>query len=339
MKKISLMLIIVLLLGLFSCKNEKFEFPDYSYSTVYFPYQYPIRTLVLGDYETDNTSDNNLIFIISAHIGGMYNNTKNQTADFEIVPSLAQNVMTSLKDSLKLLPSSYYTLNPLSQLIIPKDSFYGGFKVQLTDAFLNDTMAYRKYYILPVRITASSLDSILSGSSLVANPDPRINSNWRILPKNFTLYGIKFINPYHGKYLHRGRSIKKDLGLVPIDTVIYRTQYVEQNEIWALMTNGRYKVTVTGVVRSKTGSPGTFKMNLTFNTNGDCIITTATGSAFTVAGTGKFVKDGDEWGNKKRNAIQLSYDITSGTNIFSVKDTLVIRDRDVRYEDFVPVIY
>jgi hypothetical protein len=80
-------------------------------------------------------------------------------------------------------------------------------------------------------------------------------------------------------------------------------------------------------------------MDLTFDTNNNCTITTATGSAFPVTGTGKFVEDADTWGNKPRNAIHLSYEITQGTNIFSVKDTLVIRDRDVRYEDYVPVLY
>ncbi len=339
MKKISLLIISVLFLGLYSCHNEKWEFPDYYYSTVYFPYQYPVRTLVLGDYETDNTNDNNLKFLISAHIGGMYDNTSDRTVNYEIVPSLAQNVITSLKDSIKLLPSSYYAVSPLNQFIVPKGKFFGGFEVQLAEAFLDDTFAYRVRYVVPVRITDSSLDTILSGKSPISNPDPRIAGNWNITPKNFALFGIKFINPYHGKYLHRGIAIRKDLSMVPIDTVIYRTQYIEKNEIWALKTSGRYKVTVTGVVRSKPGSPGTFKMDLNFNTNGDCTITTSIGSAFTVTGTGKFVKDGDEWGNKKRNAIQVSYDISSATNIFSVKDTLVIRDRDVRYEDFVPVIY
>lgn len=339
MKKISLLSISLLFLGFLSCHNEKWEFPDYYYSTVYFPYQYPVRTLVLGDYETDNSNDNNLKFIISAHIGGMYENSKDRTVNYEIVPTLAANVITSLKDSIKLLPSTYYSLNPVNQFIIPKGKFYGGFEVQLTEVFLNDPKAFKICYVVPVRITDSSLDTILSGKTSIPNPDPRVAGDWNIPPKNFALYGIKFINQYHGKYMHRGISIRKDLGMVPQDTVIYRTKYVESNEIWALKTTGRYMVTVTGVVRSKPGSPGSFIMNLTFDSNNNCTISTATGSAFPVTGTGKFVKDGDTWGNKSRNAMYLSYDITQGTNIFSVKDTLVIRDRDVRFEDFVPVVY
>ena len=339
MKKISILFISILFFGMFSCQNENWDFPDYYYSTVYFPYQFPVRTLVLGDYEADNTNDNNLRFLISAAIGGMYENNANRTVNYEIVPNLAQNVATTGRDTLKLLPSAYYTLNPLNQISIPKGKFDGGVTVQLTEAFLNDTMSYRNCYILPVRITASSMDSILSGKSDLANPDPRIAVDWDTPPKNFTLFGIKFINPYHGKYLHRGQSIIKDATNVTLQTINYRQQYVEQDEIWALRTIGRNTVSVTGVVRQTPSSPGSFIMNLTFDANQNCTIVQNPASAFPVSGTGKFVKDGDIWGNKPRNAIHLSYQITVGTNTHFVTDTLVIRDRDVRFEEFVPVIY
>ena len=43
----------VLALGFASCENGDNEFPDYEEQTVYFPYQYPVRTLVMGDDEYD----------------------------------------------------------------------------------------------------------------------------------------------------------------------------------------------------------------------------------------------------------------------------------------------
>jgi len=339
MKKISLLFISVLLVGFFSCHNEDREFPDFDYTTAYFPYQYPIRTLVLGDYpEGDNTNDNKLIFEISAHIGGMYENTKTRTVDFEVAPSLASNVATLTKDTLRLLPSAYYTLNPTSQITIPKGKFYAGFQVQLKEAFLDDSMAYRICYALPVKITGSTLDSILRGSTLKTNPDPRVSGDWNVPPKDFTLFGIKFINAYHGKYLHRGRSIIKDNLNVPLDTMVYRTKFVENNEIWALKTIGKNTVTVSGTVRANP-SPGKFAMDLTFNSSGDCVITKNNASAFDVTGTGKFVKGGDSFGNKPRNTIHLAYQITVGTDTHNVTDTLVVRDRDVRFESFSPVVY
>ena len=338
MKKISIF-ISVLLLSLSSCHNEKWEFPDYPYSTVYFPYQYPVRTLVLGDYETgDNTNDNELKFIISARIGGMYENTKNQTVAYEILPSLAQNVKTSLNEPIQVLPAAYYTLTPVNQFIIPKGQFYAGFEVQLTEAFLNDPEAHKIHYVIPARITASSLDSILSGSTIVTNADPRIAGNWIVPPRNFTLFGIKYINPYHGKYLHRGQSIIRDDGNNIIQTHTYRQPYVEQDEIWALTTVDKNSVKVTGTIRQTPSSPGTFTMLLAFDNNNNCTIVQDPASAFEVTGTGKFVKDADMWGNKPRNAIHLNYQISVGTNTHHVTDTLVIRDRDVRFEQFIPVI-
>jgi hypothetical protein len=48
MKK--LLLILPLIIGLTSCSNFEKDHPDFAYTTGYFPYQYPVRTLVLGDY-------------------------------------------------------------------------------------------------------------------------------------------------------------------------------------------------------------------------------------------------------------------------------------------------
>ncbi|MGV8094983.1 MAG: hypothetical protein AB2L24_24275 [Mangrovibacterium sp.] len=56
--------IILFIAGLFSCQNEDWSFPDFDYTTTYFPYQYPVRTLVLGDYYFDNTNDNQHKFLI-----------------------------------------------------------------------------------------------------------------------------------------------------------------------------------------------------------------------------------------------------------------------------------
>ena len=66
MKKISI--IIVLFATLFACKNQDVDFPDFDYTAAYFPRQYPVRTLVLGNDIYDNTNDNNHKFLISARL-------------------------------------------------------------------------------------------------------------------------------------------------------------------------------------------------------------------------------------------------------------------------------
>ena len=58
-KKISYMFSLLMATALFtSCKNGDATFPDYENgTTVYFAYQRPVRTIVLGDDEYDTTMD------------------------------------------------------------------------------------------------------------------------------------------------------------------------------------------------------------------------------------------------------------------------------------------
>ena len=45
MKIIKAFIPLVMAMGLLlSCENEDWEFPDFNYTTTYFPYQYPVRT-------------------------------------------------------------------------------------------------------------------------------------------------------------------------------------------------------------------------------------------------------------------------------------------------------
>lgn len=348
MKKKSLILIAMLLLGVFSCSNEKWEFPDFDYTTTYFPYQYPVRTLVLGDYVFDNENDNNLKFKISAHIGGMYENNQDWIVTYQLEPSLVTKVITSpnlfdgktvsTPDTLQILPSEYYTLSPADQFVVPKGSFFGEIEVQLTEAFLDDPKSVLTRYVIPLQIESSTTDSVLVGKPKVISPNSNIAGDWTIPPKNYTLFAVKYVNAYHGKYLHRGQSVIKDNVPTLLETIIYHKKYVEQDELWALQTVGRNKVRVTGTLRKTPTSPGKFTMDLTFDTNDDCIITTAAGSAFPVSGTGKLVKDGDMWGNEPKDAIYLNYVVTQGINTHTITDTLVFRDKAVTFLQYTPVI-
>ena len=83
-------------------------------------------------------------------------------------------------------------------------------------------------------------------------------------------------------------------------------------------------------------SPVDVNLELAFNNNGDCTISSFGEDAYEVEGSGKFVKDGDEWGGEKRDVIYLSYTYKDSVNDedHAVKDILVIRDRDVKFEEF-----
>jgi hypothetical protein len=338
MKKI--LVIITLVIGLIACKNQKVDFPNFDYTSGYFPYQYPVRTLVLGDYIYDNANDNNHMFVINVTMGGVYSNEKDRAFDMSLDPTLCKKVLfTSTNDTIRLMPATYYTLSSSTNIVIPKGEIMGGIKVQLTDAFFNDPLAIKNSYVIPLRLNGSlDVDTILKGLSVISNPDPRISTQWTIVPKDFTMFCVKYINPYHGTYLHRGVAVVKNAAATVLETTPYRTTFIEQNELWNVKTASMSQVTVTGNVRS-TLITGTFNMLMTFAADGSCVVTQATGSAYTITGTGKFLQDGDLWGNKKRDVIYLQYQLTSGANTYFATDTLSIRDRAVVMEVYTPKVF
>lgn len=345
MKKIiKLFGIILLFQGLSSCTNQNWDFPDFDYTTTYFPYQYPARTLVLGDYYFDNTNDNGLKFLIGAHMGGVYENKKDIPVGFVVDESLVENLFNAQGIPIRALPKAYYTLSNESEILIPSGKLQGGIEVQLKPSFLDDTLAIAPLnstnYVIPLRITSSTTDSILVGSTSMQNPDPRIAANWTVKPKNFTLFGIKYVNEYHGKYLLRGASQIKALDGSDVETIVYRQKYIERNPVVALTTFRKNVVKYTNSIkRTVGGSPGSFEMTLTFDGNDACVIANTTKyPGVVVTGIGKRVKNAEEWGGKKYHTIYLDYKINVASQVHSVKDTLVFRDKGIIFEEFVPSV-
>ncbi|MCE6991183.1 DUF5627 domain-containing protein [Dyadobacter sp. CY323] len=335
MKKISFLLVLLAIMT--GCKNQEIEFPDFEYTTGYFPYQYPIRTLVLGDYIYDNTNDNAHKFQISAAMGGVYKNDKDRIFTIEVDNSLCNQArFASTGQPMYPLPEKYYKLSAANQLIIPAGEFNGSIEVQLSDDFFDDTLASRLAYVLPVRIKeVANLDSLLRGKSTMERPDPRIVANWEVVPKDFTMFAVKYVNPFHGSYFHRGRSTIDSAGKA-LETNVYRQQYVEKDEVWTLNTKAKNKVAVDGVIRSK-GMTGALRMLLTFNGD-NCTVQGTAGTSGVITGTGKFLDDADNWGNKKRDAIHLTYEFSEAGKKYTATDTLVVRDRGVVMELFTPLI-
>ena len=108
------------------------------------------------------------------------------------------------------------------------------------------------------------------------------------------MFGVKYVNPYHGSYLHRGKNIVKDASGTIQETNVYHTYYTEQNEIWSLVNTTKNQVSVKGNTHSNL-VPGSLNMNLTFASDSTCTITQATGSAYTITGSGKFQSNADIW--------------------------------------------
>jgi hypothetical protein len=324
--------------GMFSCKNFEIDHPDFDYTTGYFPYQYPVRTLVLGDYIYDNTNDNAHRFVISVAMGGLYENTKNRSFSFEVDNSLCNNILFATGgDAIKAMPANYYSLSSPGTIVIPKGDMNGGVTVQLTDAFFSDPLAIKLGYVVPLRLKGSSdVDSILSGKSTISGADVRVASQWNVAPKNFTMFAVKYINEFHGNYFHYGTSKVKDASGTEVETTTYSTPYVENNMVTKLTTTARYQVSLNMLFKSSIVK-GDLKMLLTFNGN-NCTITAPAGLAYTITGTGTFKSKEYSWGSKQRDGIVLNYTVTTATNKYEASDVLVARDRAVVMEVYTPVV-
>ncbi len=340
MKKIFIItLLTAFVTGLFtSCENGDWEFPDYEYSAVYFAYQSPVRTIVLGEDVFDTSLDNEYKCQIMATMGGVYSNEKNVEIGIRIDNALCDNlVFDNSGEAVTPMPSSYYTLSS-DKIIIEKGSILGGVTVQLTEAFFNDLKSLGTNYVIPVVMTGVvNADSILSGIPLADNPRRGVASDWDVQPKDYVLYAVRYINPYDANYLRRGKDV---ISGDQSGTKVRHAQYVEQDEVIAKITT-RSLSTIAWEHQTKDMNNITRNsvMLLTFNEQSDCTLTSET-DGVAVTGTGKFVSKGDKnsWGNKDRDVLYLDYTVNYGDIQVVTKDTLVVRDRGVKAEWFTPVL-
>jgi len=187
-----------------ACRNGDWEYPDNENSRTYFAYQTPVRTITLGtDNAYDNSLDNEWKCQIMATVGGFYEIKKDIEITFKVDNSLCDNL-----ENVTAMPSNYYSLSDNSKMIIKKGGKpIGGVVVQLTEAFFADPLALKANYVIPLVITnVTNVAGIQSGTQAtgVSNPNRFNPDDWEVAPKDYTLYAIKYINPYDVIYLRRG---------------------------------------------------------------------------------------------------------------------------------------
>ncbi len=327
-----------------SCYNADKEFPDYEGgTTAYFAYQFPVRTLILGNDIYDNTLDNAHKCQIWSTMGGAYGG-RNAFIDIAVDETLCDNlwfVDEGGNPSAPVLPmpTSYYQL--LSNVIPYNGDPRGYVEVQFTDAFFNDPKAIANTYVIPlVMKNAKGIDHILTGKPREGLSPSRTNSeDWEVLPKDYVLYCVKYMNPWQGKYIRRGVDnvtekgvtntvVRKDFSLVNTDVEHYKENPVNQNdEVCGIdtknMSQAIFPVSINiGKDASGDARPSqSCKLVLTFNGN-NCTITSddeevpSSGSGeFIVKGTDKPEYKDYQWGNMNgkpvsRDILRLSYNVT-----------------------------
>lgn len=333
MKKV-LFILSTLACGMFSsCENGDWEFPDFEYTTTYFAYQSPIRTITFGEDYYDTTSDNLRQCQIMATMGGVYSNKKNVEVSIAVDNSLCDGLVFGDGNDIVAMPTSYYSLSD-NKIVIKKGEILGGVTVQLTDAFFADPDAVNTKYVIPVKMTGvNGVDSILCGTPLVDNPRYGVAEDWEVLPKNYILYAVKYINQYDAVYLRRG--VDNYSGEIEGTTVRHK-EYVEKDDVIdGITTRSLNTIAWKHPAKDAEGEDAGAVLLLTFDSNGSCTITSDT-EGVTATGTGQYVVDGDKksWGNEDRDALYLDYTLEYAGVKCQTKDTLVVRDRGVRSEWF-----
>ncbi|MCL6219709.1 DUF5627 domain-containing protein [Zunongwangia pacifica] len=343
MKNKILILLFLSVALLSSCENGDWDFPDYEYQAVYFAYQYPVRTITLGEDIFDTTLDNEGKCVIIATIGGLYENKQNVTIDFQVDNSMVDGlVFEGAGNKVLPLPSSHYTLGS-DDIVIPKGELTGGVEVQLTDAFFNDPKSLENNYVIPVRmLNATVVDSILSGEPQVATPRRGVETDWATLPKDFIFYAVKYINTWEGFYLRRGEDVitgkNGNTGLNR--TEVRREESVVDDEVVLLDSQSRWQVNFPLSLQDIDGNDLNIVLLLNFDEEGNVNVSSSNPSEYTATGSGSFVKDGEKnsWGSQDRDALYISYEIETEDLNIRTEDTLVMRNRGVAMETFKPVL-
>ena len=353
----------VISLAFTSCYNSEHEFPDFEGgTTAYFAYQFPVRTLILGNDIYDNTLDNNHRCRIWATMGGAYHG-RDGSVSFVVDESLCDNlwfVDDGGNPSVLVtpMPSDYYEL--LSNTIPYKGDTRGYVEVQFTDKFFQDPKAIENTYVIPLLMTdAKGIDHILTGTPREGLDPSRTNTDdWDILAKDYVLYCVKYVNPWDAKYIRRGvdnvtengsttQIVRKDFSLVNSDLEHYTENPVNANDEVCSINTKNMTQAIFPVSFKTSGASISCNLILTFSGN-TCTISTDDENV-TVTGSGEFIAKGTErpeykdyqWGSNngqpvQRDILRLAYDVNfESKNIqVSTADTLVVQTRESNKKEF-----
>lgn len=332
-----------------SCYNAENEFPDYEGgTTAYFAYQDPVRTLVLGTDINDNSLDNAHKCQIWATMGGAYKG-RDAVVDFVVDESLCDNLFFpdaggNPSNPVLPMPASYYKL---ASNVINYDGDHRGYvEVQFTDAFFNDEKAVSNNYVIPLRMTGvNGIDHILTGTPRAGVTPVRTNAeDWDVLPKDYVLYCVKYMNPWQGKYIRRGADVvtengatttfvRKDMSLVNSDLEHYKENPVNQNDEVCGITTVNMKQAIFPVSLKRNASDASIPFNLILTFDGDkCTISTDDVDV-TATGTGEYIVNGTDkseykdyqWGSMNgklvsRDILRLSYQASFKAGKYLGKD-------------------
>lgn len=310
--KLKLLIPAILLLALTSCKKYEDFATDFEYTTAYFSYQNPVRTVFSDKLEIE----------FGALMAGRRENNQSETVNYKIAPELLTNTSIVGSKVFKLLPADYYTLSNSETMTIPAGEFLGKTVLKLNAGkFLADPLATSNTYALPLLITGTSLDSVLVG-----------NTTAGIARKDYTIIVVKYISQFHGVYYQRGLREKWGADGKLIDVLKYvnssdENEYVK-NRVWNLNTINANTLVTTGVGENLSVTGKNYSFNI--NVAADSKVTIENNSA-------SLIKNITDLGNSKydaaKKAMYLNYQYVAADNMkYIMKDTLLFRNDGLKLE-------
>ena len=287
MKTLKILFALILVVCMTSCYEEYVA--DYEHSSTGFAIEKPLRTVI---------ADRDMEIFVGASIGGKRKVDMSDWVTFEVMSDYV------VPATYELLPDNYYTFSDPNTMRVRKSNLpVADVGIKFTDAFYNDAKALSKHYLLPLRITDSSLDSIYRAETIVA---------------------IKFISTFHGTYYIKGKLEELDASDNVVDTKTYNNKDLIKNYTCDLQTTAR-NILNKPQVSMTNPTVISERIQLTFNidNNKDKIynvtIQQGTGGGSITDGSGTY------YGNKEQPEIQLNYSFVKGGKNYRVEETLVLR--------------
>lgn len=303
MKKLFYMLFLSLAVS--SCYDDYIK--DFDYTSISFPYQVNVRTVVVGE---------GMKIEVGPNLGGVMENTIERKVNFTLDPSLVTpamlttmqtSSMNSIKDhvagltELKPMPADYFTVSA-NVFTIKKGEHSATVVIRPDSAkFLSDPATLKAQYVLPFRITSADVDSILPA-------------------KNYAVIGLRYENMLFGNYYHGGVTTVKDAAGAVVSTVKYFTTIPQPDgKVWSLQTVAPNALVTSGI----SDKAGSFKITL----NGGAItVSKADGSTVDVQADGASTFNQAKLLQNRKIVLNYKYANADGTTSYA-QDTLTFRNR------------
>lgn len=281
-------LLIIVLSGIFlsSCYDEYVS--DFDYSTVGFAITKPYRTVI---------ADRDMEIRVGVSIGGKRAVDTKDWATF-VIDSLA------VPTGKTLLPAAYYSLSDPTTMRVQKSNLpVADIAIRFTDAFYADPATITGKYVLPFKITDSSLDSIYQSQTVVC---------------------FKYINTFHGTYYVKGKLYELDSpqGNV-VNTTTYDNADLIKNITRDVATSDRYTGIRPGLANFTASTTEKVQLKIIPTTAADKTysieVSTAPGGTVLTDCTGTY------FGNKEKPEMTLNYSFVKGGKNYKVEETLILR--------------